>query len=413
MRELGKKKSKLHVQEAMTTKDASGTEIRSTGTRSRFTYRTFRQQMSKIEEVYVWVWYPWRAHPEHPVPALPCPRTLKNLHGAVVTSLSPRQKQNRENMLSGVTLQATDEALSSKFSQKHPFLSYICEKLRDKPKGFPFWYKKYPSTRHAYENRFAVPKEMLDGYDNAEMRRAFSFPNMRNGEKLRAETTAMCERYCPDDTSRRSIPARCIRLAIFVREKRNHLLTNPKNHIGKRQLGNLERALQNAMRRWRKEDFRGYWEFVREHDMLDIIQPENRVKYRWGMWWRSDWRFGHALSSSTTDFLDPRGLMGCVETGRSCAEVARDLALSYTRTLNTKERKYFESRATYFERLQQFKYDHVEANRERERQEYLNKLQALYQRRSARNLTVDIPRKLHRTKNISLQRWKCWRHGPM
>ena len=395
--------------------DKQGEEITGTGVKLQYTYKNFKQQVDKIENPYVWTWYPWRAHPEHPKPALPCPRALKNLHGAVIPSLTPNQKRIRDgSMYRGVPQALGQESMQNRFAQSHPFLQYIInnERTKDKPVGFPFWYKKYPTVYQAYENRFAVPSEMLEGYSNPELTRAFSFANMKDNEKVHGEIAGLCERYCPDDYARKSTPATCIRLAIRVRELRNHLLLNPKNHVWKAVLGNTERRLEKEFRKWRKQDFRAYWEFIREHELLDICQPDNAIKSRWGMYWRTDWRQGHALSADIADYIDPRGLMGCVETGRSHSEVARDLGLNYTRTLTTGERKYFQNKVTYFERLQRFKFEHVEHTNEKARIEALSRAQALYQKRCTKNLVVDPARKFNQGKPISMLRWKSKRHGP-
>ncbi|KNH05443.1 tetracenomycin polyketide synthesis O-methyltransferase TcmP [Perkinsela sp. CCAP 1560/4] len=393
-----------------------GEKIVGSGVRLQYTYKNFKAHVDKIENPYVWTWYPWRAHPEHPKPALPCPRALKNLHGAVIPSLTPNQKRIREGSLyKGIPQAMGQELLQDRFTQSHPFLHYIISSAAangKRPMSFPFWYKKYPTVHQAYENRFAVPSEMLEGYGNPELTRAFSFANMKENEKTRAEVSALCERYCPTDHQRKSTPATCIRIAIRVREIRNHLLLNPKNHVYKMLLGMNERRLEKEFRKWRKLDFRAYWEFIREHELLDICQPDNVVKSRWGMWWRTEWRLGHALSRDIADYIDPRGLMGCVETGRSHSEVARDLGLNYTRTLTTGERKYFHNKATYFERLQKFKFDHVEQTNEKARIEALSRAQALYQKRCAKNLVVDPARKFHKGKPISMLRWKSKRHGP-
>ena len=154
--------------------------------------------------------------------------------------MSPIQKRNMERMMYGISIPPARDAT---FAQSHPFLSYIVKKLDGKPKSFPFWYKKYPTHRHAYENRFAVPSEMLAG-TNPELQRAFSFSCMSRGEKINAELGHFCERYCPEDTLKQSIPTRCIRHAITVRKARNHLLTNAHNHVMKFRMEKKEAKLE-------------------------------------------------------------------------------------------------------------------------------------------------------------------------
>eukprot|EP00760_Papus_ankaliazontas_P038504 PhM_4_TR9150/c0_g1_i1/m.38618 len=408
MRDLAKKQSLLHVRETNVVKDSLGEEVQTVGVKTRFTYKTFKQKFADIQEAYVWVWYPWRSKPEFPVPALPCPNALKNLHGALVSSLTPIQQRNMDRMMHGVNIPETRDA---EFAQSHPFLSYIVKKREGKPTSFPFWFRKYPTRRHAYEQRFAIPKEMLSGY-NPEIVRALSFSCMSRKEKRDAEMASFCERYCPEDIEMKSIPAQCVRIAINIREGRNELLLRPHNNMLKFRLGSSELRLMRLMRRWRKVDFRGYWEFVRDHDMLDIIQPSSVTKYRRGQWWRAEWKLGYALSKDSTEFLDPRGLMGCVETGRSHSEVARDLGLSYTRPLNGREKAYYEGRARYFEKLQQFKLEHADDHKERIREDYQKRVSSLYQRVTSKQQTVDIPSKF-RAGGIDTQRWKSKRHGPM
>lgn len=89
--------------------------------------------------------------------------------------------------------------------------------------------------------------------------------------------------------------------------------------------------------------------------MQDVLQPPNLVRYRWGSYWEYDWNAGLAISNNLPDVLDPRGLNGCVETGRSRFEVARDLGLSYTRPLRDNERKQLSHQAVFYEKMAKFK----------------------------------------------------------
>lgn len=113
---------------------------------------------------------------------MPMRRALKTVHGALYTDLTQVQKKRQEAMHYGISIPPTHQM---QFEQQHPLLASVLQQIDGQPKGFPFWYKKYPTRRHAYENRFNIPTEMLDGYSD-NIKRALSYEMMSNFEKAAA-----------------------------------------------------------------------------------------------------------------------------------------------------------------------------------------------------------------------------------
>eukprot|EP00796_Vickermania_ingenoplastis_P012924 gene12924-8781_t len=337
---------------------ADGELVRGRGKVRHRSHSQLKEAIEAMEHPAIWLWYPWRKNPEPPTPYMPSRRALKNVHGAIFSDLSPIQKQRQEEMYYGVNIPASRDM---RFEREHPLLASALRQLGGRPKGFPFWFKKYPTRRHAYENRFSIPREMLDGYPE-EVRRAVSREMMSIREKQFAEESQYMERYAEHDFDTTSPAVLAVKRALKVRVLRNHLLTNPHNNIYKTVLACTERKLGHALRRLRKADFKRYWEIIRDHDIQDILQPPNLVSYRLGCYWRYDWDAGLAISTPIADIMDPRGLNGCVETGRSRSEV-RDLGLNYTRPLQPNEKKQLAQQAVYYERLAKFKLEQPEAAR--------------------------------------------------
>ena len=366
------------------------------------------EEVSKMEHPVVWIWYPWRLNPEPPTPSLPCPNALKNLHGAVYSDLTPVQKKRHAEMLYGVTIPVKR---SAEHDAKHPFLARILSEWSGQPKGFPYWYKKYPTRRHAYETRFNIPKEMLEGYP-PDVVRTVSADLMSDAEKVRAEKALYIERYAEHDLDTTSPAVTCVLLALKSRNLRNHLLVNPHNNIIKFALSSTERNLCRSLRKLRKIDFRKYWEIIRDHDVQDIIQPHNKVSYRWGAYWHYDWNIGLAISTNIPDFMDPRGLNGCVETGRSRAEVARDLGLSYTRSLTDQEKKQLSHKAQYMERLKKFKAENPEVFKEQQRAAFLRKFTGMFTKITRKSVAPDFPNRYRKLLGNKIIRWRSARHGP-
>lgn len=367
-----------------------------------------KQEIGEMEHPAIWMWYPWRKNPEPPQPFFPQRRALKNLHGAVYSELSPMQRKRQEEMLFGIQL---NESRQTDFEQKHPFLNSVLKSMEGKPKGFPFWYKKYPTRHHAYENRFNIPSEMLDGYPE-HVKKAVSKQMMSVREKRLAQEAKYTERYAKHDFDTTSPAVVAVRRALACRNMRNHLLTNPHNNVVKTLLGRKEHALKRALRRLRKLDFAAYWEIIRDHDVQDMIQPSNAVSYRWGGYWMYDWNAGLAISTNISDFMDPRGLNGCVETGRSRSEVARDLGLTVTRPLLPHEKKQLELTSTYYEKLAKFKAEQPEAARQQERQRFIRKFSGMFVKMNRKASVADFPSKHRRLLGVKVLRWKSKRHGP-
>lgn len=368
-----------------------------------------KKEIDTMEHPAIWMWYPWRKNPEPPQPYFPQRRALKNLHGAVYSGLSPQQKRKQEELHFGVGL---DENRQSEFEKRHPFLNNVLKSLDGKPKGFPFWYKKYPTRNHAYENRFNIPSEMLDGYPE-NVRKAVSKSMMSIHEKTAAQEAKYMERYAAHDFDTNSPAVNAVKQALQARSLRNHLLTNPHNNVAKTMLGRKERSLNKNLRILRKQDFKKYWEILRDHDVQDIIQPPNAVTYRWGAYWHHDWNAGLAITTNISDFLDPRGINGCVETGRSRSEVARDLGLSYTRPLMPNEKKQLEQHATYYERLAKFKAEQPEHARQLERERFVRKFSSVFVKMNSKAGVHDFPSKHRHLLGVKVLRWKSKRHGPM
>jgi ribosomal protein S15P/S13E len=368
-----------------------------------------KKEIESMEHPAIWMWYPWRKNPEPPQPFFPQRRALKNLHGALYSDLSPAQKKRQEELHFGMGI---DSRRQTEFEAKHPFLQQILKSQEGAPKGFPFWYKKYPTRNHAYENRFNIPMEMLDGYPE-NIRKAVSHSMMTVREKEAAQRAKYMERYAQHDFDTNSAAVSAVRLALICRSMRNHLLTNPHNNIMKTRLGTKERQLNRSLRRLRKEDFRKYWEVLRDHDVQDVIQPPNAVSYRWGSYWMFDWNKGMAITTNISDFMDPRGLNGCVETGRSRGEVARDLGLSYTRPLMDNEKRQLEQNATYYARLATFKAEQPEHARQLERERFVRKFSGVYVKMAAGGAVHDFPSKNRHLIGTKVLRWKSKRHGPM
>jgi len=148
----------------------TGEVIQGRGMRIKRTSDDLRDDFEKQEFPLVWIHYPWRRKPEPPTgTTLPCSNALKNLHGAVVQSLTPKETVLEEELKKGFNIPLSR---STNHARKHPFLDDVMKKTVDvqidpitnKPVsasavGFPFWYKMYPTRRHAYEYRFNIPKE--------------------------------------------------------------------------------------------------------------------------------------------------------------------------------------------------------------------------------------------------------------
>jgi ribosomal protein S15P/S13E len=388
---------------------ADGEQVVGRGKQRRRSHDALKKEIDTMEHPAIWIWYPWRKNPEPPQPFFPQRRALKNLYGALYSDLTPIQKRRQEEMFFGAQL---NEKRQTDFESRHPFLDQILKSLDGAPKGFPFWYKKYPTRNHAYENRFNIPSEMLDGYPE-DIRKAVSHSMMTTKEKMKAEEAKYCERYAKHDFDTTSPAVKAVRHAIAARSMRNHLLTNPHNNLMKFKLGSKEHALKRALRSLRKEDFKKYWEVIRDHDVQDIIQPPNAVTYRWGAYWNHDWNMGMALTTNIADFMDPRGMNGCVETGRSRSEVARDLGLSYTRPLHDNEKRQLAQNATYYERLAKFKAEQPEHARQLERERFVRKFSGVFLKMAQGGQVYDFPNKNRHLIGTKVLRWKARRHGPM
>lgn len=386
-----------------------GDVVKGRGSVRHRTHSQLKDVIESMEHPAIWLWYPWRKNPEPPTPYMPSRRALKNVHGAVYSNLSPTQKRKQEQMLYGVNI---PESRELKFEKEHPLLANILRPLEGSPKGFPFWYKKYPTRRHAYENRFSIPMEMLDGY-SPEIKEAVSNKMMSIQEKQFAEEALYMERYAEHDLDTTSPAVLAVKRALKMRILRNHLLTNPHNNLIKTILSNTEKKLNHALRRLRKVDFKKYWEIIRDHDVQDILQPPNLVTYRQGAYWKYDWNAGLAISTPLADIMDPRGLNGCVETGRSRSEVARDLGLSYTRPLMPNEKKQLSQQAVYYERLKKFKLTQPEAAREQERQRFIKKFSGMFLKMDIKSGAPDFPSTYRKLLGSQVIRWSSKRHGPM
>lgn len=402
---------------------STGELIQGRGTQTRAASDQLKADFEKFEYPLIWIYYPWRRNPEPPSgTALPCPNALKNLHGAVVQSLTDREKVREEELKTGFSIPLSR---STTHARKHPFLDDIMKKTvnvqldpaTNKPVaassvGFPFWYKMYPTRRHAYEYRFNIPKEMVLSFPKP-MQQALSYANFRDREMLAAEKARYIEKYAEHDLDTTSPAVVCGMLALKARSIRNHLLTNPANNLAKFRLAKTERSLLKNLRKLRKIDFRKYWQLIQDHDIQDLIQPSNNVSYRWGAYWKYEWDSGFAISTNVSDFMDPRGLNGCVETGRSRAEVSRDLGLSYTRPLLPNEKKHLADVAMYQERLSKLKVENPEAWRLKGRQQFINKFTGLFTAINWKARVVDFPSRFRSQVGTKFTRWKSARHGPM
>ncbi|CAC9484270.1 conserved hypothetical protein [Leishmania infantum JPCM5] len=403
------KVTNLNKAEKVKIETVDGDVVKGRGRVHRRSHSGLKDAIEEMEHPAIWLWYPWRKNPEPPTPYMPSQRALKNIHGAIFTNLSPIQKKKQEQMLYGVNI---PETRVMRFEQQHPLLSTALKQLDGQPKGFPFWYKKYPTRRHAYEQRFSVPTEMLEGYNDS-IKKAFSMSMMTIQEKQFAQEAMYMERYAEHDFDTTSPAVLAVKRALKVRVLRNHLLTNPHNNIVKTILANTERKLNHTLRRLRKVDFKRYWEIIRDHDVQDVLQPPNLVTYRQGSYWRYDWNAGLAISTQLADVLDPRGLNGCVETGRSRSEVARDLGLSYTRPLQENEKKQLSEQAVYYERLAKFKMEQPEAARAQERERFVRKFSGMFLKMDMKSGVPDFPSTYRKLLGTQVARWSSKRHGPM
>lgn len=390
-------------------RDADGTELEGRGVGIKLGGKELVDSVGKMEHPVMWVHYLWRKRPEIPAYELPCPNALKNVQGALISDLSPIQQRRRNEMLH--TSVSVEDRLQDKFTQKHPFLAMISKERAETPTGFPFWYKKYPSRRYANEARFSIPTEMLAGMP-AEVQTAVAPHNMTIKERIQREKNIYAIRYGEHPLDTGSPAVNAVNLAIEIREMRNTILAQPHLNGMKRRLAKYERGIAKVLRRLRRVDFRRYWEILRDHDVMDLVQPFNHVQYRHGNYWFHDWKQGYALSTDIADFMDPRGMQGCLETGRSRAEVARDLGLSYTRTLTEVEKTRLSNNAMYFERLNRFKREMPQAWRDRERMQFVSKVSGMYSMGQKKALTNDYPSVFRREVGTRTLRWKSKRHGP-
>ncbi|CAD2215265.1 hypothetical protein AGDE_02883 [Angomonas deanei] len=252
---------------------------------------------------------------------------------------------------------------------------------------------------------------MLEGY-NENMKKAVSQGMMTIQEKQFAQEAMYMERYAEHDFDTTSHAVLAVKRALKVRVMRNHLLTNPHNNLMKTFLAHAENSLNLTLRRLRKVDFKRYWEIIRDHDIQDVLQPPSLVTYRQGAYWKHDWNAGLGISTNLPDVLDPRGLNGCVETGRSRSEVARDLGLSYTRPLQENEKKQLSQQAVYYERLAKFKMEQPEAARAQERERFVRKFSGMFLKMDIKSGAPDFPSTYRRLLGTKVTRWSSKRHGP-
>ena len=233
-------------------KTESGELIQGRGKERRKGHMSLKAELQSMEHPSIWIWYPWRKNPEPPTPSMPMRRALKNVHGAIYTDLSPLQKKRQEEMMFGARMSPVRDASSE---ARHPFLHGVLKSLDGAAKGFPFWYKKYPTRRHAFENRFSIPSEMLDGYSD-NVKKALSGKMMTNKEKLLSTEHMYTERYAQHDFDTSSPAVLAVKLALRSRTARQHLLTNPHNNMAKQWLCQAERRLDRTLRRLRRLDFK-------------------------------------------------------------------------------------------------------------------------------------------------------------
>ncbi|EPY21254.1 hypothetical protein STCU_08632 [Strigomonas culicis] len=402
------KTSNFNKAKKVSMETVDGDIVKGRGKFRKRSHSALKDVIETMEHPAIWLWYPWRKNPEPPTPYMPSRRALKNVHGTLYSELTPIQKKRQEQMLYGINIPASRDA---KFEQQHPMLATALKQLDGQPKGFPFWYKKYPTRRHAYERRFSIPEEMLEGY-NENVKRALSKEMMSVKEKQFAQEALYMERYAEHDFDTTSPAVLAVKRALKVRVIRNHLLTNPHNNIMKTVLAHTEQKLNHTLRRLRKVDFKKYWEILRDHDVQDVLQPPNLVTYRQGAYWKYDWNAGLAISTNLPDVLDPRGLNGCVETGRSRSEVARDLGLFYTRPLQENERKQLSQQALYYERLAKFKTEQPEAARAQERARFVRKFSGMFLKLDLKSGAPDFPSTYRKLLGTQVTRWSSKRHGP-
>lgn len=386
-----------------------GERVQGRGAERRRSTTSLQDSMEKMEHPAIWIWYPWRKNPEPPTPAMPMRRALKNAHGAVYSSLSTVQQRRHDEMYYGAARPASVER---RHEVEHPFLAKVLKDLGTAPKGFPFWFKKYPTRGHAYQNRFNIPTEMLDGYSD-NIKKSLSPALMSEREMLMAQKAMYRERFAQHDYDQSSLPVQCVTLAVQCRALRNHLLKHAHNNIAKFTLRKKEKVLGSKLRVLRRVNFRQYWTILREHDVQDLVQPTNAIKYRWGNHWMHDWNKGYAITTKVADFMDPRGLNGCVETGRSRAEVARDLGLQYTRSLMPNERKALSNEAVYYEKIAKFKAAHPERIRDGQRLAFMRKFSGMFAVMNKKGGLYDFPSKMRRVVGTKVTRWRSVRHGPM
>jgi ribosomal protein S15P/S13E len=389
-----------------------GEQVQMRGEQVHRSATNLKKQMEKQENPMIWIWYPWRRNPERPIPSFPCPNALKNLNGAFIGELTGEQSAARDRALGGASrreYRAPD--LDEKMAAKHPFLRTILTETKGKRKGFPFFFKKYPTRHFATEARFNIPEEMLEG-TSPELQRALSPQNMSSVELVRREKSIYRERFLAHEMDESSPALVVVNLAIEARELRNHCLSNPHNNIWKSKLYKTERNLRSQLTRLRKANFRQYWEIVRDHDLMDIVQPLSVANLRKGRYFERDWDVGLGISTNIAQFMDPRGVAGCIETGRSRAEVARDLGLSYTRALLPHEKKTLTANALHFERLQRFRNEMPDAFIERQRKNFMHNFTGIYKRTVGSAPHHDFPHAHRRLLHTKMLRWKSARHGP-
>eukprot|EP00757_Euglenozoa_sp_SAG-D1_P008010 gene8010-387_t len=296
------------------------------------------------------------------------------------------------------------------YEQEHGFLAKILLGLSNKPKGFPFWYKRYAAPAQDSGMRHNIPTEMMNGYPSL-MKDIFSGNNTSYKERREMETRNAVLKYQKGPLDFTSPP---VKSPMYITEecgdgRRAFLLCNElgmqagrqaewtrwtvaywnirmkwfRKHMSKRKwsrrvhgspsqdhfvYSGMVKNLKAAARNCRQTDFAQYWELVRDHDLYDVNGEQYVVNHKYGRGFFKEFNgpYGWSDKAQVERMFDLDTMYGSLEDGRTRAEVTRDIGKVLHAVKSPIRQKWAQEEKKKDEAEMQFKLDNPDEWKEKE-----------------------------------------------